>query len=704
MKTSVSLRRFFNPSSVAVIGASRDAAKVGHSVLGNLKHNGYPGKLYPVNPNAKKILGLKTYPDLSSIRDAVDLAVIAVPARFVLDSVRECAGKGVRAAIVITAGFKETGEEGHILERQVLETAAAGGVRILGPNCLGLINTANGLNASFAPLMPRSGSIAFFSQSGALCTAILDWSLVRGVGFSKFVSLGNKSDISELDLLEYLADDPQTRVILGYIEGIANGREFMEKASEAVRKKPLVVMKGGGTAAGARAASSHTGSLAGSEKAFDAAFRQTGVLRAHTIEDLFNFALAFADNPVPEGPGLCIVTNAGGPGIIAADACERSTARMAELSSGTVAALRRSLPPTGGFYNPVDVIGDARADRYAAAMSAVLKDPGVDGALVILTPQAMTEVEGTARTILQLQGGKSKPVLACFMGGNSIRKGAEMLRSGGIPTYPYPEDGVRAFDALVRYRREREKPDPGFMHFDMDTERARGVISRAREAGRNELGEKDAREIVSACGFRTPRSALARTSGEAVKEAVKTGFPVVLKISSPDILHKTDIGGVRVNLRTPRDVEKAFLEITSNARRLMPGAMVWGCLVQEMVAGGKEVILGMTLDQSFGPMIMFGMGGIYVEALGDVSFRIAPVGALEAGAMMEEVRSFRLLKGLRGERPSDLNAARDCILRLSQLAVDFPEIVEMDINPLLVMPEGEGAVAIDARIVVNFPS
>ncbi|MHB8173672.1 MAG: acetate--CoA ligase family protein, partial [Nitrospirota bacterium] len=322
------LDKFFNPSSVAVVGASRDPMKVGHSILKNLKANGYTGALYPVNPNAGKILGLKTYPGLSKIPGGVDLAVIAVPGRFVMDAVRDCAGKGVQAAIIITAGFKETGEEGHLLERQILKAAAAGGVRILGPNCLGLVNTANGLNASFAPLMPMKGSIAFFSQSGALCTAILDWSLVRGVGFSKFISLGNKSDISELDLLEYLADDQETRVILGYIEGIDNGREFMEKASRVVRKKPMVVMKGGGTAAGARAASSHTGSLAGSEKAFDAAFRQTGVLRALTIEDLFNFALAFADNPIPEGPGLCIVTNAGGPGIIAADACERSTARM----------------------------------------------------------------------------------------------------------------------------------------------------------------------------------------------------------------------------------------------------------------------------------------------------------------------------------------------------------------------------------------
>jgi acetate---CoA ligase (ADP-forming) len=694
------LDKFFNPSSVAVIGAARDPGKVGHSILSNLKSNGYTGALYPVNPNARTILGLKSYPGVLSIPGPVDLAVIAVPSKFVVDAVGDCGKKGVPAAIVITAGFKETGEEGQALEQRLLEVAAANRVRILGPNCLGLINTANGLNASFASLMPKKGSIAFFSQSGALCTAILDWSLVRGVGFSKFISLGNKSDISELDLLKYLADDPQTRVILGYIEGISDGRGFMEKASKAVRKKPMVVMKGGGTAAGARAASSHTGSLAGSEKAFDAAFRQTGVLRAHTIEDLFNFALAFADNPIPSGPNLCIVTNAGGPGIIAADACEHSSAKMAELSSSTVSALRKSLPPTAGFYNPVDVIGDAKADRYASAMTTVLADPGVDGCLVILTPQAMTEVEATAKAVLDLKWRKTKPVLTCFMGGNSIKNGVALLQDGGLPTYPYPEDGIRAFDALVRYCEAKERPEPSFKHFAVDMERVRGVISSARDARKRELGEKDAREIISAYGFRVPRNVLARTSAEAVSAASEIGFPVVMKIASPDILHKTDIGGVRIGLRTAREVETAFLEITSNAHRLMPSAMVLGCMVQEMVTGGKEVILGMTLDHQFGPMIMFGMGGIYVEALGDVSFRIAPVGVEEAVSMMEETRSFRLLKGLRGEKPSDLGAARDYVLRLSQLVTDFPEIVELDINPLLVLPEGEGAVAIDARVVL----
>ena len=348
----------------------------------------------------------------------------------------------------------------------------------------------------------------------------------------------------------------------------------------------------------------------------------------------------------------------------------------------------------------MDVIGDAKADRYASAMTTVLADPGVDGCLVILTPQAMTEVEDTAKAVLDLSERKTKPVLTCFMGGNSIKKGVALLQAGGLPTYPYPEDGIRAFDALVRYREARERPEPRLQHFDVDKKRVREVISGAREARKRELGEKDAREIISAYGFRIPRNVLARTSPEAVKAAAEIGFPVVMKIASPDILHKTDIGGVRIGLRNPHEVETAFLEITSNAHRLLPAAMVWGCMVQEMVTGGKEVILGMTLDHQFGPMIMFGMGGIYVEALGDVSFRIAPVGVQEAVSMMEETRSFRLLNGLRGEKPSDLSVTRDCILRLSQLVTDFPEIVEMDINPLLVLPEGEGAVAIDARVVL----
>ncbi len=695
------LDNFFNPKSVAVIGASKDPRKVGSSILGNLKDNGYSGGIYPVNPSADSIMGLKSFDKTSSIPAKVDLAVIAVPREFVMDVIKDCGMKGVRAAIVITAGFKETGSDGRILEESLLELAASYGMRILGPNCLGLINAGNGLNASFAPSMPLKGNIAFFSQSGALCTAILDWSLARGVGFSKFISLGNKSDIDELDMMEYLSDDPDTKVILGYIEGVGAGRKFMERAWDTVRKKPLVIAKAGGTAAGAKAASSHTGSLAGSERAWEAVFTQTGILRADTIEHLFNYALAFADNPIPEGPNLAVVTNAGGPGIIAADACERSLARMAELTPATVARLRKDLPTSAGFFNPVDVIGDARADRYADALEAVLADPNVDGALVVLTPQAMTEVEDTAREIARLKKQTAKPVLASFMGGERVRKGSEILRDEQVPVYPYPEDGVKSFEALVRYRAAKGRSKPVIKTFDVDRERVRQAIDKARALGKFELGEGDAREVIAAYGFRIPGNFLAVTSKEAVARAREVGYPVVMKIASPDILHKTDVGGVRVGIKDGKEVEAAFLEITSNAKRLMPRAMVLGCMVQEMVTGGREIILGMSKDPQFGPLIMFGMGGIYVEALGDVSFRIAPLGESDAQEMMREIKMYRILKGLRGERPSDIGAIREAIIRLSQLVCDFPEIVEMDINPLLVKDDGGGAVAIDSRITLT---
>jgi len=694
------LDKLFNPRGVAIVGAARDPAKVGHSVLKNIVEYGYAGGIYPVNPSADEILGVRCFPDIASIPGDVDLAVVAVPRQFVEGVIRDCGARGVGAAVVITAGFKETGEEGHALEDKIIALARSLGVRILGPNCLGMINTGAALNASFAHAMPRKGSIAFFSQSGALCTAILDWSLDRGIGFSKFVSLGNKSDISEIDMMEYLADDPETRVILGYIEGVGEGRKFMEQAWKTVPKTPLIIAKSGGTAAGARAASSHTGTLAGSDRAFDAAFKQTGVLRAESIEDLFNYALAFAYNPIPTGSGLAVVTNAGGPGIIAADACERSTARIADLTPETVARLRERLPSSAGFYNPVDVIGDARADRYAAALDAVLADPNVDGALVILTPQAMTEVEETAKTLIAAKPGCDKPILASFMGGPRIRQGVAMLNEGGIPVYPYPEDGVKAFEALVRYGVARERPKPALKRFDVDADFVRAVILTADASSKKELGERDAREVIAAYGFRIPANTLAVTSAEAVAAARKTGFPVVMKIASPDILHKTDVGGVKVGLKDEREVEAAFLEITSNARRLMPGAMIWGCMVQEMVSGGREVILGMSADPQFGPLLMFGMGGVYVEAFKDVSFRVAPIGEKDAEELVQEVRAYRILKGLRGERPSDIAAVKEGILRLSQLVTDFPEIVEMDINPLVVMEEGKGAVALDVRITL----
>mgnify|MGYP001615239516 CR=1 FL=1 len=608
--------------------------------------------------------------------------------------------KGIKSVVIISAGFKEVGGEGRRLEADVVARARGHGIRLLGPNCLGLIDTSSKLNASFAAGMPPKGKIAFFSQSGALCTAILDWAIGNNVGFSKFISLGNKADLSELELIEYLADDPETSVILGYLEGVEKGPEFMDAARRATKKKPLIITKAGGTAAGARAASSHTGTLAGADRAFQAAFDQTGIIRAMSIEDLFDYALSFSNQSIPEGPQLAIITNAGGPGIIAADACERFGVELAELSGDTINKLRESLPSVAGFFNPVDVIGDARADRYGAAVDAVLSDPNVNGALVILTPQAMTEVEKTAE-IVAAKSGSGKTLMASFMGDASMKGALDILRRGWVPNYTYPERGIKSFATMVRYAQWLKEPEPVIVTFDVNREKVKEIFVSARVEGRLELGEKEAREVIKAYGFRIPKAMLAKTSEEAAIVAKGIGFPVVMKIASPDILHKTEVGGVRVGLASEEEVERAFLEITSNAARLMPKALIWGVSIQEMVKRGKEVIIGMSKDHNFGPLLMFGLGGIYVEVLKDVSFRIAPVGRTDVGRMIMEIKSFPLLKGVRGEAPADIEALMEAIQRLSQLVTDFPEIIEMDINPLVVLPKGEGVIAIDARMTLG---
>ncbi len=692
------LDEFFKPNAVAVIGASREEGKVGFSIVDNLVKAGFPGPIYPVNPKATEIRGLKCYPDLAQVPDGADLAVLVIPPKVCISTLEACVAKGIRSAVVISAGFKEVGGEGAEIEKALRARVRELGIRVVGPNCLGIIDTKSRLNATFAAGMPPVGEIAFFSQSGALCTAILDWAIGNDVGFSKFISLGNKADTSEVDFIEALAADPETRVIIGYIEGVENGQRFMEAARAASKIKPLIIVKSGGTAAGARAASSHTGTLAGSEKAFSAAFRQSGVIRAESIEELFNYARAFATQPLPKGPRLCIVTNAGGPGIIAADAVERSTAKMATLSPETVERLHAALPPTAALYNPVDVIGDAKEDRYGAALTAVAGDPGVDGVLALSTPQAMTENDKFAEVVGQAAKRSGKPFFTAFMGEASLPKARVILRNYGIPQYPYPEPAVRTFEAMVRYREWQEYVPAPPREFAADKGRVALTILEARRTGRTTLGERESREVISAYGFRLPQNVLARTVDEAVGAAQKMGFPVAMKIVSPDILHKTDVGGVRLNLQDAEAVAHGFAAIDTSVHRFFPTAAIQGIAVQEMVVGGKEVILGMTRDPSFGPLLMFGLGGIYVEVLKDVAFRVAPIGPDEAESMIREIRSSPLLRGVRGEKPSDLSAVVDALCRLSQLCADFPEILEMDINPLLVKPEGEGAVAIDARL------
>ena len=694
------LNKFFQPESVAVIGASREEGKVGHDVLRNLIEHGFKGDIYPVNPKTNEILGLKCFPSVRDIPGKLDLAVVVVPARFTPGVVQDCAAKEVPALIVITAGFKETGRAGAEIERQIVETARANDIRIVGPNCLGLINTAANLNASFADGMPPKGNIAFLSQSGAFGTAILDWAIGQNIGFSKFISVGNKADIDEVELTQAIGEDADSTVILGYVEAIARGREFMRVAEKITRRKPVILMKSGGTAAGARAASSHTGALAGSENAYTAAFKQVGVMRASKVEDLFDWGLAFSYQGGIKGPRVALVTNAGGPGIIATDAIENSDLKMAEFSRETVAALRAKLPPTANLYNPIDVIGDAKADRYRVALEGALNDPHVDGVIVILTPQTSTEPLPTAKVLAEAAGKTSKPVLACFLGGNTVEPAARHLMNHRVPTFPFPERAVAAMDALYRHYRWSQKTASEPPVFDADRDKVREVFAEARAANQLELGELETRQVITAYGFRVPASWLARTGDDAVRLANEMGLPVVMKIASPDILHKSDVGGVAVGLKTADEVAETYQKMMANVRRHMPHADVRGVLIQEMVGGGREVILGMTRDPQFGPMLMFGLGGIYVEVLKDVAFRIAPITKDDARAMMREIRSYALLRGVRGQESADMEAVAEGLLRLSQLVTDFPEIIEMDVNPLSVFPRGQGAVAIDARLTL----
>ena len=696
------LEKLFDPKSIAVIGASRREGKVGHSVLKNLLQHGYPGKIYPINPKAEEILKIKTYPTVLAVKAKIDLAVVAIPSPFVPSILKDCVKAQVNSVVIISAGFKESGKQGSQLERELVGTIKNSGIRVLGPNCIGVIDTASSLNASFAAGMPSRGNIAFFSQSGALCTAILDWALEEDVGFSKFISLGNKADIDEVDLLLTLADDQETKVILGYLEGVSNGTRFMEVAREVSRKKPVIIIKSGRTQAGARAASSHTGTLTGLDTAYEAAFRQCGIIRAETVQTLFDYAIVFAHQPLPRGPNLAILTNAGGPGIIAADAVENSILQMASFRENTISKLRKELPSNASIYNPVDVIGDAGADLYEKAMKTIVNDPGVDSLTVILAPQAMTKIKETAEVISKISSAVSdKPIVSSFMGRLEVKQGIRILRSGKIPNYSYPERTISALEAMVKYRKWKETPSGKILSFEVNKKKAEKIFTKAKEKSEANLTTEETREVLSAYGFSLPQRIVTETSREAISAANSLGYPVVMKIVSPDILHKSDVGGVKVGITEKSQVARSFEDLISNAKRFMPEALILGVTVEEMIAPGKEVVLGSSRDPSFGPLLMFGLGGIYVEVLKDVSFRIAPLTFNEAELMIKEIRSYPILKGVRGEKPSDLIAVRESLLRLSQLVIDFSEILEIDINPLMVLPAGKGAVVIDSRLTIK---
>ena len=695
------LEPFYCPTSVAVIGASRDETKLGHAVVKNLLECGYQGRIYPINLKDDEILGLQAYPSVLTVPGDIELTVVVVPDRFVATVLEECGQKGVRGVVVITAGFREVGGEGLKKEKELVDIVRRYDMRMLGPNCLGVIDTICPLNASFARGMPKRGEIAMMSQSGALLMAIHDWALGEGVGFSRFVSLGNKADIDETDLLQLWDDDPHTKVIIAYLEGIADGPEFMKIAEHVGRETPIIAIKAGTSDAGARAVSSHTGTLAGSERAYDAAFKQAGITRADSVEELFQYAHAFSEATPIKGDRIAVVSNAGGAAIMATDALDRAHLQLATFQRETIELLQRQLPPGSNALNPVDVRGDSDAEMYRFALDAVLRDGNVDGVIAILIPQAVTKVDETAHAIIEVVRQHDKPVLSSFMGKNLADVGVEILRDADIPNYSYPEPAVDAMRAMVERWRWLEKPPRAMKRFDVDRKKVEQAFAAVRDDGRVKVGDAEARQIMEAYGFTIPQSELARDPDEAVAIAEKIGYPVVMKVTSPDILHKTDIGGVKLNIMSASDVRDAFDLLMYRAYRYMPQAEVWGALVQEMVPQGKEVIIGVNRDPQFGPLLLLGLGGIYVEILKDASFRIAPVARWEAEEMIGELRSAPLLHGIRGEKPSDLEAIVDCVLRVSQLAVDFPEIVELDINPLMVHEEGKGAVALDMRLILS---
>ena len=698
------LEEFFDPKSVAVVGASTSPEKLGYAVLENLVNGGYAdvGKIFPINPKADEILGRKAYPSVLDVPENIDLAVIVIPYPYVPAVLEECGKKKIPGVVVISAGFREAGMEGLERELELLEIAKKYQFRLIGPNCLGIIDTFTPINASFSAGTPPQGPMAFMSQSGALGTAILDWAQAGRLGLAKFVSLGNKADVSEIDLLNAWADDEDTNVIMMYSEGLPNGQEFIRVAREVTKKKPVVAIKSGVTKSGSRAVSSHTGSLAGSEQAYQAAFQQAGVLRANDMESMFDMALALGYQPLLKGDRIAIVTNAGGPGILATDALERSGMSLARLEVETIQSLEERLPDAASAANPVDVLGDARGDRYKFALELVSKDPNVDGIMVVLTPQAMTEIEDTARAVGSLSQEIDKPVLACFMGEAKIERGIRVLREYDVPNFSFPERASLAFRAMSQYRVIKERKDPVYESFEVDNEAVKQVLERAKQDGRYAIGDAEAWDILKAYGLSIPRSVLAKTPQEAVEIAGEIGYPVVLKIASPDILHKTDVGGVKVGLETPDQVQDAFELMIYRTERYLPEAQIWGCQVQEMAPpGGLEVLIGMNRDPQFGPLVTFGLGGIYVEVLKDVTFRVAPFTRLEAQAMLEEIRSKALLEGIRGKPPVDKEAIIDTLLKMGQLVQEFPEIAEFDINPLIVYPKDQGAIAIDMRLVLS---
>ena len=702
----LNLDKIFNPHRVAVIGASDTPSSVGYTVLRNLIGSGFAGVVYPVNSKRESVQGIQAYPDVKSLPHAPDLAVICTPAVTVPGLVRELGEAGTRGLVIISAGFREIGEEGRRLEKLVLEEQAKfDGMRILGPNCLGIIVPKIHLNASFAAATPKKGHIGFISQSGALCTSVLDWAIDEGIGFSYFVSVGNMLDVSMGDLIDYFGSATDTQSIILYIESISEAREFMSATRAFARSKPIVAYKAGRFAESAQAAASHTGAMAGVDAVYEAAFQRAGIERIFQIEDMFDCAEILARQQPPKGDRLAIVTNAGGPGVMTTDALIERNGELAELSEETIAKLNAVLPPFWSHNNPIDVLGDAPPERFAKAVEIALADKGVDAVLVILTPQAMTDPTGTAKAIGETVRGIHKPVLAAWMGGESVQEGASLLNQAGIPTYRTPEKAVRAFMHLVSYARNlttlHETPRDLPMSFTLDRQRLRRVFDTIFTEGNEVLSENLSKAFLEAYEIPVTKPYLARSADEAVDVARRCGYPVVLKIHSPQITHKTDVGGVVLNLSNDAAVRQAFERIVKTAAEKRPDAEIIGVTVQKMVSYpvSFELILGTKKDPVFGAVIMVGMGGVAAEVFRDRALALPPLNESLARRALESLKSWPLLRGYRGRPGANIDRLIEILMRFSYLVADYPEIKELDVNPLLVTPED--VIALDARVVVD---
>ncbi len=701
------LDAIFAPQSIAVLGASTQKGKVGHDIFANILYGGYQGTLYPVNPTAKSISSVKCYKSITAIPDPVDLAMLILPPKIALIAVEECIAKGVKGIVIVSAGFKEVGGEGLEIEHKIQKMCKDANIRLVGPNCLGVINPAPSvsLNASFSKRMPAYGNISFISQSGALCTAVLDFAADKGFGFSKFISIGNKADVDELDLLRYYHKDPNTDVVMIYMEELSrNAKEFISEVRQmtsGINPTPVIVIKSGTSDAGAAAAASHTGSLAGSDTIYDAIFEQSGILRCDTVNELFDYAQAIASKKVPKGDKIAIVTNAGGPGIIATDMSEHSGLKLASFSEETVKELRRYLPPTANFHNPVDVIGDAARDRYENTLATVMSDPGVDSVLIILTPQSMTDAMGTAEAIVNIAKKSVKPIVCAFMGVVDVSDGVKLLQQNSVPVYQFPESAARALGALYSQQKWLSRKILPQYRLEFDKDKADQIIQKHLDAGEYIFDEMGGSELLKCYGFKTLQMEIASTPEKAVEIANRIGYPVAMKIVSPQILHKSDAGGVKIGVKNPSDVCAAFENIMKSAVDYNPSAELKGILIQEMARAGKEVILGASRHPGFGHAVMFGLGGIFVEVYKDVVFRMAPMGRNVVRRMVKSIKGYPILAGFRGEPKTDIEMLEKNLVSLRNMVDNHPIIKELDINPLFVHKEGEGTTVADIVITLE---